>query len=153
MLLIAAALLAACSLSAQTHLYQRYADREDVRVASVTNFALDSGIVADVTLLEAVDDEGWQWLSSEFRLIPLSDEQQRQMLQGWDVVMFAQRDRQDPRREAAVVNEQIDAASICYLGVSYLSRTVYVFDCTTDRQSDVIVEYLIQKLRHNFDRR
>lgn len=133
---------------AQTDLYKRYASRTDIRVASVTNFTLDTGITADVTLLEAVDDTGWEWLCTEFDLAHPSAEQQQQMDSGWDVVMFTQRDRNNPALAAPVVNEKIDHANSCYLGVSYLSRTLYIFCCSTDRQSDVVVNYLIEKMRH-----
>ena len=145
------ALLALLSLSAtaQTDLYNRYASRSDIRVASVTNFTLDSGITADVTLLEAVDDEGWKWLCSEFNLATPTTEQQQQMQEGWDVAMFTQRDRRDPTKPAPVVNEQIDHNCSCYVGVSYLSRTLYIFCCNTDRQSDVVVNYLIEKMRRS----
>lgn len=136
--------------SAQTDLYNRYASRTDIRVASVTNFVLDSsGITADVTLLEAIDDEGWNWLCKEFGLIALSKEQQQQLAQGWEVSMFTQRDRHDPTKPAPVVNENIDVANSCYLGVSYLSRTIYLFCCTTEQQSDVVIEYLIRKMRNS----
>lgn len=147
-LLILGLLLISTALAAQTDLYKRYADRTDIRVASVTNFTLDEGITADVTLLEAIDDEGWKWLCSEFNLAELTPDQQRQMDDGWDVAMFAQRDRQDPTKPTPVVNEHIDQANSCYVGVSYLSRTLYIFCCTTDRQSDVIVNYLIEKMRN-----
>lgn len=145
------ALLALLSLSAtaQTDLYNRYASRSDIRVASVTNFTLDSGITADVTLLEAVDDEGWKWLCYEFNLATPTSEQQQQMQEGWDVAMFTQRDRRDPTKPAPVVNEQIDHNCSCYVGVSYLSRTLYIFCCNTDRQSDVVVNYLIEKMRRS----
>ena len=93
---------------AQTDLYKRYASRTDIRVASVTNFTLDTGITADVTLLEAVDNQGWEWLCKEFNLAPLSQQQQQQMDEGWDVALFTQRNRQDPTKPAPVVNEQID---------------------------------------------
>ena len=61
----------ATSVVAQTDLYNRYSGRTDVRVASVTNFTLDTGITADVTLLEAIDDQSWQWLCSTFGLANL----------------------------------------------------------------------------------
>ena len=141
--------LLSLSATAQTDLYNRYASRSDIRVASVTNFTLDSGITADVTLLEAVDDEGWKWLCSEFNLATPTTEQQQQMQEGWDVAMFTQRDRRDPTKPAPVVNEQIDHNCSCYVGVSYLSRTLYIFCCNTDRQSDVVVNYLIEKMRRS----
>lgn len=138
---------------AQTDLYNRYASRTDIKVASVTGFVLDStGLTADVTLLEAVDDKGWEWLCKEFGLIALNEEQQRQLAQGWEVSMFAQRDRKDPTRPAPVVNERIDIANSCYVGVSYLSRTLYIFCCTTEQQSDVVIEYLIRKMRSSANR-
>lgn len=146
-LLLAAAVLLASGAAAQEDLYKRYANRTDIRVASVTNFELDSTITADVTLLEAVDEEGWQWMCKEFSLAQPTKEQQQQMDEGWDVVMFAQRSRLNPAQPAAVKNEQIDHRNSCYLGVSYLSRTIYIFCCTTDRQSDVVVNYLIEKMR------
>lgn len=139
--------------SAQTDLYKRYSSRTDIRVASVTNFTLDTGVTADVTLLEAIDDEGWQWLSQEFHLAPLTAEQEQQMQSGWDVAMFTQRSKQDPTQDAPIANEAIDQANSCYVGVSYLSRTIYVFCCSTDRQSDVIVNYLIEKMRNSFNSR
>ena len=142
-------MLLSLSAAAQTDLYNRYASRSDIRVASVTNFTLDTGITADVTLLEAVDDEGWNWLCSEFNLATPTQEQKRQMQEGWDVAMFTQRDRQDPTRPAPVVNERIDHNRSCYVGVSYLSRTLYIFCCSTDRQSDVVVNYLIEKMRRS----
>ena len=134
---------------AQTDLYKRYASRTDIRVASVTNFTLDTGITADVTLLEAVDDQGWEWLCKEFNHAPLSQQQQQQMDEGWDVALFTQRNRQDPTKPAPVVNEQIDHSQSCYVGVSYLTRTLYVFCCSTDRQSDVVVNYLIEKMQRS----
>jgi len=136
----------------QTDLYKRYSARTDIRVASVTNFTLDTGITADVTLLEAVDDKGWEWLCDEFRLASLSPEQQKQMDDGWDVAFFTQRNRTDPTQPAPIVNDQIDQNNTCYLGVSYLSRTLYIFCCSTDKQSDVVVNYLIEKMRHSLQR-
>ncbi len=136
----------------QTDLYKRYESRTDIRVASVTNFTLDTGVTADVTLLEAVEDEGWEWLCEEFHLASLSPEQQQQMEAGWDVAFFTQRNRMDPTQPAPVDNGQIDPSNTCYLGVSYLSRTLYIFCCNTDKQSDVMINYLIEKMRHSMQR-
>lgn len=141
------------TVGAQTDLYNKYASRTDIKVASVTGFVLDTaGTTADVTLLEAVDDAGWDWLCKEFNLIALNDEQRRQLAQGWEVSMFAQRDRKDPSKPAPVMDERIDVANSCYVGVSYLSRTLYIFCCTTEHQSDVVIDYLIKKMRSSMKR-
>ena len=139
-------LVCATTAMAQTDLYNRYSSRTDVRVASVTNFTLDTGITADVTLLEAIDDNSWAWLCSTFGLATPTKEQEQQIADGWDVTMFTQRSRQDPTKPAPVVDEHIDQNNSCYLGVSYLSRTVYIFCCSTEKQSDVVIAYLIRKM-------
>ena len=63
--------------------------------------------------------------------------------------MFTQRNRKDPTQPAPVVDEKIDIANSCYMGVSYLSRTLYIFCCTTEQQSDVVIDYLIRKMRNS----
>jgi len=152
-LLFIGVLVWASVAGAQPDLYNRYASRTDIRVASVTGFVLDSaGTQADVTLLEAVDDAGWDWLCKEFGLIALNDDQRRQLAQGWEVSMFAQRDRKDPSQPAPVTEERIDVANSCYVGVSYLSRTLYIFCCTTEQQADVVIDYLIKKMRNSMRR-
>ena len=136
----------ATGVMAQTDLYNRYSSRTDIRVASVTNFTLDTGVTADVTLLEAIDDESWNWLCTTFGLATPTKEQEQQIEAGWDVAMFTQRSRQDPTKPAPVVDEHIDQGNSCYLGVSYLTRTIYIFCCSTEKQSDVVIAYLIRKM-------
>ena len=76
-------------------------------------------------------------------------EQQKQLEEGWDVAMFTQRDRKDPTKPAPVKDEKVDNQESCYVGVSYMSRTLYIFCCSTDRQSDVVINYLIEKMRRS----
>ena len=59
-------MLVSLAASAQTELYQRYASQPGVKVASVSNFALDSNAKVDVTVIAAEDDEGWEWMKREF---------------------------------------------------------------------------------------
>lgn len=140
-------LLLSSTCFGQTDIYKLYANRTDIRVASVTNFALDSGITADVTLLEAIEDDGWAWMCKEFSLLNPTDEQVKQIEEGWDVVYFSQRSKQNPTQPVKITNNNIDQADICYIGVSYLSRTLYIFSCNTLQQNNVIINYFIEKMR------
>ena len=133
---------------AQTDLYQRYAQREDVKVASVSNFTIDSSSHVDVTIIKAESNEGWDWMRSEFSIGQLAPEQQATILNGSDVVLFTRRSRANPAADAPVVNEQVDLQSSCYMGISYLSRTVYFFCAETEEESDAIVKLLIKKIMH-----
>ena len=142
-------LLATFASSAQTDLYQRYASQPGVKVASVSNFALDSTAKVDVTVIAAEDDAGWEWMKREFYIGDLAPEQQANLQEGSDVVLFARRSRSNPRENAPIVDENINIAASCYMGISYLSRAVYVFCADTEEQYDAIVALLIKKIMHN----
>ena len=142
-------LAAATGASAQTDLYRRYASQPGVKVASVSNFAIDSTSRADVTIIEAETDQGWEWMMQEFLISPLPPERASDLRVGDDVVTFARRSRANPRDAAPVVDEQIDVAASCYMGISYLSRAVYVFCADTEEQYDAVVALLIKKIMHH----
>ena len=142
-------LLASLAAAAQTDLYQRYASQHGVKVASVSNFALDSTAKVDVTVIAAEDDAGWEWMKREFYIGDLAPEQQANLQEGSDVVLFARRSRSNPRENAPIVDESINVAASCYMGISYLSRAVYVFCADTEEQYDAIVALLIKKIMHN----
>ncbi|MBR5093332.1 MAG: hypothetical protein IKX32_07670 [Bacteroidales bacterium] len=142
-------LLASLAAAAQTDLYQRYASQPGVKVASVSNFALDNTAKVDVTVIAAEDDAGWEWMKREFYIGDLAPEQQANLQEGSDVVLFARRSRSNPRENAPIVDESINVAASCYMGISYLSRAVYVFCADTEEQYDAIVALLIKKIMHN----
>ena len=148
-LILILTLFSACAATAQTDLYNRYASHPDVKVASVTGFAIDSTSQVDVTVIAADDDQGWEWMKSEFGIADLSTEQQTGLLEGNDVVLFARRSRNNPGQNAPIVGERIDIAASCYMGISYLSRTVYVFCADSEEQYDAVVTRLVKKIMHN----
>ncbi len=145
---LAAAMLNIISLSAQTDLYQRYASQPGVKVASVRGFAIDSTSRVDVTVVEAEDDEGWEWMKGEFYIGDLSPQQQESLREGYDAVLFARRSRSNPRDNAPVVDEHLDISGSCYIGISYLSRAVYIFCADTEEQYDAVATLLIKKIMH-----
>ena len=142
-------LLASLAAQAQTDLYNRYAQQAGVKVASVSGFAIDSVSRVDVTVIEAVDDEGWAWMKSEFYIGDLAAEQEQGLREGSDVVLFSRRSRANPKENAPVVGEDIDVAASCYMGVSYLQRTVYIFCADSEAQSDAIATLLVKKIMHS----
>ena len=142
-------LAAAQNVAAQTDLYQRYASQPNIKVASVNNFALDSSVKVDVTVIAAEDDAGWEWMKREFYIGDLSPEQQEGLYEGSDVVLFARRNRSNPRENAPIVGENINIAASCYMGISYLSRAVYVFCADTEEEYDAVVARLVKKIMHS----
>ena len=149
LILLAFLLSPLASLYAQTDLYNRYAHQAGVKVASVAGFAIDSVSRVDVTVVEALDDEGWAWMKGEFYIGDLAPEQELGLRQGSDVVLFARRSRVNPKENAPVVDEYIDVAASCYMGISYLQRTVYIFCADSEAQSDAIATLLVKKIMHS----
>ena len=141
-------MLVSLAATAQTELYQRYASQPGVKVASVSNFALDSNAKVDVTVIAAEDEAGWEWMKREFYIGDLAPEQQANLREGSDVLLFARRSRSNPRENAPIVDENINIAASCYMGISYLSRAVYVFCADTEEQYDAIVAMLVKKIMH-----
>lgn len=141
-------LLASLAAQGQTELYQRYASQSGVKVASVSGFAIDSTARVDVTVLEAENDEGWEWMKKEFYIGNLSPEQQAGLDEGYDAVLFARRSRSNPRENAPILNEEVDVAGSCYLGISYLNRAVYIFCADSEEQYDAVVSLLVKKIMH-----
>lgn len=142
-------LLATLAAQGQTELYKRYASQPGVKVASVNGFAIDSTARVDVTVLEAQDDEGWEWMKKEFYIGDLSPEQQAGLNEGFDAVLFARRSRANPRENAPIRNEEIDIAGSCYIGISYLNQAVYIFCADSEEQYDAVVSLLVKKIMHN----
>lgn len=142
-------LLATLAAQGQTELYKRYASQPGVKVASVNGFAIDSTARVDVTVLEAQDDEGWEWMKKEFYIGELSPEQQSGLNEGYDAVLFARRSRANPRENAPIRNEEIDIAGSCYIGISYLNQAVYIFCADSEEQYDAVVSLLVKKIMHN----
>ncbi len=142
-------LLASMAATAQTDLYRRYAQQEGVKVASVSGFAIDSATRVDVTVIEAESDEGWRWMKEEFYIGDLSPQQEASLDEGYDAVLFARRSRSNPRDNAPVVDEQLDVAGSCYIGISYLSRAVYIFCADSEEQYDAVAALLLKKIMHS----
>jgi hypothetical protein len=141
-------LLSSVAAMAQTELFERYASQPGVKVASVSGFAIDSVSRIDVTLVEAEDDEGWEWMKGEFFIGDLSPQQQASLKEGYDAVLFARRSRSNPRDNAPVVGEQLDVAGSCYIGISYLNRAVYIFCADSEEQYDAVATLLVKKIMH-----
>lgn len=133
---------------AQSDLYERYSSQDGVMVAFVSGFPLDSVSRIGVTVVEATSEEGWAWMRQEFRISDLMPDQQADLRDGSDVVLFARRSRSNPGTSAPVVGDRIDVSASCYMGISYLRRAVYIFCADNEEQSDAIVTLLVKKIMH-----
>ncbi|MBR1799283.1 MAG: hypothetical protein IJ761_05225 [Bacteroidales bacterium] len=131
---------------AQNGLFERYASQSGVRVAEVERFPIDSALTVGVTIVEAQDSAGWQWMKEEFLIGDLMPAQTAQLRRGSDVVLFTQRHRQQPMQPAPIKDERVVLPESCYMVISYLSRTVFFFMTDTEAQNEAIVALLVRKI-------
>ena len=133
-------LLSVVALSAQTDLYHEYAAQRDLSVACVLGYKLADDHTVDVAMLHAKDSTAWLRLSQEFLLDTLSTSLRQALNNGNEVVLT---------RYAAIDNPQQPLAAsasadnpCCYLGVSYLDHTIWVFYCRNNGQLDYLKTHL-----------
>lgn len=145
--LFAACLLLSLSAQGQTPLYMQYAaNKEDLSVACVIEYHLDSALTVDVTMLRAKTDSGWDLLQRDFALetMPLSASQTLQ--QGGDVLMTRFAELLHPQVPVAQSNQ--DDQGSCFEGVDYRDRAVWVFQY----HSPEALEFLQHRLGEAADR-
>ena len=56
-------------VSAQSHLYERYASRQELSVAQVSGFRLTDSVRINVVLVVADDEAAWQKLMKEYKVV------------------------------------------------------------------------------------
>lgn len=137
-LLIVLLLLSFGRIMAQTELYSRYASHKDIKVACVNNMLLDSTSHIEVTILEANDASGWDWILNEFAIGAQPE--------GHSSIMFSMRDRHDPSKSAPIKGEQVDEENSCYIGVDFKNQTLYVFAALSGTLPDVLLKYLVARM-------
>lgn len=131
-------LAASVSSMAQTELYNKYSSHTEIKVACVNNMQLDSNSQIEVTILEAVDAKGWDWILKEFDIGPQSQDHRS--------IMFSMRDRQDPSKPAPVRNEKLESDNSCFIGVDFKNWILYVFAAKVGTPPDVLLKYLVSKM-------
>lgn len=103
-------------------LYDRYAGQPGVRVGYIKDYPFDDSTHVDVTTIEALDDEGWEWMLDE----------------------FAGRDEESGERKSLLTLQQDDGY---FLFLSYADRSLCLVDARTDRQYDAVLRHQLETLK------
>ena len=139
-------LMVGFALHAQTDIYKRYSDRDDLkRVACLTNFRLDDGTRVDITLLRAQDSVGMRALMCELNL-PLVNENRA------GTVILSLRDNTNPAIPAPGQNNgKMKLRHCCLVGFSLSENTIFIYHniCTKRRYRSILAHVLsrVQKQR------
>ena len=127
-------LLAGCSLWSEAPsegvLYQRYAARQDLKVAQLDGFKLCDSVRVDVVMLQADDEQAWQRLIEEFDI------------RGNDGTVSWLGDPDDPSQRI-----QWTGSSVMRVIASHDKRTIGFYRIDNEAQYDALVDYQIEKMK------
>lgn len=125
----------------QQEIYDHFAPAEDLTVAMVRNFGVDSVNKVDVLLVQAHDDAAWNRICTELEIKHLAGEQ----MSNSSPFMVDLRDRRNPAQHAPIVDEKVDVMNSCQLGADRREKAVYIFFSRTEEQCKIIFGFLIEK--------
>lgn len=133
LLLLPLALLLSCSHEqselTEDALYQRYAARQELKVAQVSGMKLCDTVRVDVVLLQADDDETWQQLKAEF------------LIEGEEGVESWLGDTEQPAQRVKWTGAPVVRAI-----ASHSRRTLAFYRLDTEAQYDALLDYQLEKM-------
>ena len=115
--------------AAQSHLYERYASRQELDVAQVSGFRLADSVRVDVVLIVAKNESAWQQLMKEFNV------QSTEGATSW----LGNVDNPDKRTGWT-------GKAVCKVIVSHDRRTVAFYRLDTQAQYEALLDYQLNAL-------
>lgn len=110
--------------------YQRYAQRQELKVAEVDGFKLNDSVRVDVVMLQAEDEQAWQWLTEEFDI------------RGNEGTVSWLGAPDDPAQRT-----QWTGSSVMRVIASHDKRTIGFYRLDNEAQYDALVDYQIEKMK------
>lgn len=118
-------------------LYRRYEPNPHLSVAFIEGFKVNDTLSVDVTLLQALDDEGWDILKEDFRVVPPVEFIQKKIDSGKDIVevFLAPKDNPTlPMDKKNILKNNV-------VGVSRLKHSIGIFNIETEGQMYATLHY------------
>lgn len=129
------ALLAGCSHGSETRtegaLYQRYAQRQELKVAQLDGFKLCDSVRVDVVMLQAESDEDWQQLCVEFDI------------RGNEGTVSWLGDTENPARRT-----EWNGQPLLRVIASHDKRTIGFYRIDNEAQYDALVDYQLERIKN-----
>lgn len=136
-------------------LYERYKDMPGVRVGFIQDFPLNDSTTCDVTVFEALTDEGWERMVEEFNLMPLirvqeimdsvSSANNKPLKDTGNAVLYRKTPRFHPEQYGPEVARALgDTADAVFVSPYY--RWMADFHCVKEQQSGEVIGYYLARL-------
>ena len=122
-------------------LYRRYEHNPHLTVAYIEDFPLNDTLTVDVTVLTAIDDEGWDALAGDFHIPPLPEFMQKKIDAGKDIVSI----RLTPKIAPGQPMDTTDLPKNNVIVISRKNHTISIFNTDTEEQQDAVAHYNYRK--------
>lgn len=120
---------------AQTHIYEKFASRDDLEVAYLENIPIDSSVYINATIIIAQDSLTWDGLVKSFSL-PSNLHMEEKNADH----MMCLRDAQNPE-----LTDHGKILECCLMCVNYLKSTIIICQYSTLEQCKAIIKFTINK--------
>ena len=148
-LLLASVTITAKRYATVSEVYLRYKDRADLQVSFVKDCRIDDSTTVDVTTLTARDSASWEKLLREMNTpSALIDINNKSLQKGHNstTTYLSKKNHPDERTEI-----DIDGGKNDLVVFSYRERIIYIFDITSQNQSDIIQKNKRKEILHKKD--
>lgn len=115
---------------AESALYQRYAERQDLKVAQLGGFKLSDTVRVDVVMLQAEDEQAWQSLVDEFDI------------RGNEGSVSWLGETDDPSQRT-----QWTGTAVMRVIASHDKRTIGFYRLDNEVQYDALIDYQINNMK------
>lgn len=136
---------AATYVQGQSDIYKKYAIHDELYVAYVAKFPLDSTTSVGVTLIKAQDSAGWAWMCKEFNLYSFPHPEELQDTTQ-KAVYTCLRDKADPTQDAPDLDGKVDFSKCCAFFASPANRSVCIFHISSEEENIKLLLYKINTI-------
>ena len=123
-----------------SEVYRFYANNPGIKASFIKDFRINDSVSVDVTLLEAVDSNGWNTLVTDMNLVIQDSSTRSDIANGIDLIAVKQVKR-------GVYNKPISASSgnVDIVATSHLRKEVSIFHSKDRKEKHAIYFYNFEK--------
>lgn len=123
-----------------SEVYKTYANNPSIKASFIKDFRINDSVTVNVTLLEAVDSNGWNMLYDYFHFTLLDSASQKDIDNGMDIIYTKRMNKNDYQQP---INDSTDEAVI--RAVSHLRKTVSIFHTKNKEEEHSVLYYNFDK--------
>lgn len=115
--------------------YERYESRQDLTVAQILNYPVDSNVCVSVVMLQADNEGSWEELMQEFGVASLSMEQKQSIKRNNKVSAFMYKQADNPTMMADMQDGKVNKLKSCIVIAAYDAQTLWIFHYNTEKEA------------------